>query len=134
MPATQLVVEDLIKGGKPQSVAISQTAQVISEAFLINAEDAMSLSFLIKTSAVTGTAGIVKLQHAIENVAASFADVDATNAKVTLSSQTNFPLILNGYGTTLAPKMPLFRWCRFVCTTTGADTCTISSILVQLHS
>lgn len=128
---TNLSVVDQIKNGQPQGVAVSQTAQVVSNVFQINAEDAFALLFQVRATAVGGTAGVVKPQHSIDNV--NWADVDATNAKVTLTAAGYYPLILNGYGATLAPKMPLFRWLRFVCTTTAADTCTLSSILVQLH-
>jgi hypothetical protein len=133
MAATRLVVVDQVLNGAPIAVAVSQAAKVVSNAFQINAEDAMGFNCRINATAVTGTAAIVKLQHSLDNVAANFVDVDATNAKVTLNAVGLFPLILNGYGSTLSGKMPLNVWCRFVCVTTGSDTCTISNILVQVR-
>ena len=132
--AQEFLVKEQILNGQKQSVAISQTNQVVSNAIQINADDSMLLAFQINASAVTGTAAIVKLQHSFDGVGANWTDVDATNAKVTLTAAGKFSLILNGYNSTFQSKLPLYRFIRFVCTTTGADTCTLSSIQVLVHA
>lgn len=123
-------VEQLLNS-EAVSVAASQTNTVVSNPFEIDSESSMLFSCQVHASAVTGTAGIVKIQHSLDGT--NWTDVDATNAKVTLTAAGYYPLSLNGYGSTMSPKMPLFRNCRFVVTTTSADTCTIASIQVQVR-
>lgn len=127
----ELRVVDQILGGQKQSVAISQTNKVVSNAFVINADDSVALGFQINATVSSGTAAIVKLQHSVDGVL--WADVDATNAKVTLASTGSYPLMLSAFNSTIAAKMPLYRNCRFVCTTTSADAVVITACLVQVH-
>lgn len=129
--AIELRAVNQLLNGQKQAVAISQTNQVISNVFLINSEDSIALGFQIAATVASGTAAIVKLQHSLDGVL--WADVDATNAKVTLAATASYPLMLSALNSTFAAKMPLYRQCRFVCTTTGADAVTITAILVQLH-
>lgn len=127
----ELRVVDQLLNGQKQSVAISQTNKVVSNAFQITADDSVAFGFQIAATVSSGTAAIVKLQHSIDGVL--WADVDATNAKVTLASTGSYPLMLNVNNSTIAAKMPLYRWGRFVCTTTSADAVIITACLVQVH-
>lgn len=129
--AMELRLVNEVLAGQKQSVAISQSNQVVSNAFLINADDSVAFGFQIAATVISGTAAIVKLQHSIDGIL--WADVDATNAKVTLASTGSYPLMLNVNNSSIAAKMPLFRMCRFVCTTTVADAVVITACLVQVH-
>lgn len=120
---------DVVKDGTNQAVAISQTNQVVSNVLEINAAGTESLAFQVTAASVSGTGAVVKLQHSLDG--SNFSDVDATNAKITISSATRFILQMSVRNSTFASKMPLGKYVRFVCTTGGSDAATITRILVQ---
>lgn len=131
--AARLSTVDQIKSGLAQAVPISQTSQVVSNAFEIGADDALSLAWQVNATVTSGTAAIVKLQQSFDS-GATWADQDATNSKVTLAATGNYAVAMSAFNTTFGPKMPLGRLLRFVCTTTGADAVTINHIYVQIHA
>ncbi len=129
---TKLAVVNQILNGVSQPVAISQTSQVVSNAFTIGAEDSLNIAFQVDAVSVTGTGAIVKLQQSFDGT--NFTDVDATNAKVTITAAGRFPLAIGAASANFAAKVPLAKTLRFVCTTTGSDAVTLTKIWVQLRA
>lgn len=125
----QLASFDIVKDGGSQAVAISQTNQVVSNVYEVSADGALHLAFEITAASVSGTGAAVKIQDSIDGT--NFADVDATNAKVTISGAGRFRLAMSVQNSNFASKMPLGRKIRFVCTTGGSDAVTITRVLVQ---
>lgn len=121
-------VVNCVKGAISQVVPISQTNQVVSNVLTLTPHDQLAIAFEVTATSVTGTGGIVKLQHSMDGV--NFTDVDATNAKITVASATRFPLSLSAYNATVEAKFPLWPFIRFVATTTGSDAFTVTKILV----
>jgi hypothetical protein len=120
---------DILKDGASQAVANSQTDQVVSNVFEVNAEGAKHLTFQITAASVSGTGAVCKIQQSLDG--SNFSDVDATNAIVTLNANGRFILAMSVHNSDFATKMPLGRKIRFVVTTGGSDAATITRVLVQ---
>lgn len=121
-------LKNVLKGGASVAVGNSETDTVVSDPWVISHEDSLALAFEVTAASVSGTGAIVKLQQSFDGT--NFADVDATNAKVTISGNGRFSLGVNASNSNLADNMPLAPWIRFVCTTGGSDAATITKILV----
>lgn len=118
----------LVLANQNQAVAVSQTNQVVSNTLSLSCVDQMQIAFEVTAASVSGTAGVVKLQHSFD--ATNWTDVDATNAKVTIAANGRYALSLSPYNSTLAAKFPLWPYVRFVATTGTGDAFTVTKILV----
>ncbi len=121
-------ITSAVLSNQTQPVAVSQTNQAVSNALSLTSLDQMQLAFEVTAASVSGTAGVVKLQHSFDST--NWTDVDATNAKVTIAANGRYALSLSPYNTLIAAKFPLWPFIRFVATTGAGDAFTVTKILV----
>jgi hypothetical protein len=127
---TALATRNVLLNGEPQAVPASATAQVISNVFEIAEEDTLNFAFQVTVVSVTGTAGYVLVQHSLDGT--NFVNADGTNQKITISSGAgNYQLSVGQTNSTYNAKLPMFRYLRFVATTTSSDHWTVTNLLFQ---
>lgn len=112
-----------------QSVGASKTGQVVSREFNLPPDAATRAMRLdIECSGVTKTTGItVKLQHAVAD-GEDFADVDSTDAAVTIDDDGWFAIVLSSTNSSTADLFPLRQLARVVVSTGADDAVTVDDI------
>jgi hypothetical protein len=119
---------------KTQTVSASTTATVSNPFVITSAGATRGLRVDILVDVATAAAGITaKLQHAVTETATNYADVDAVQSRVsitTVASPTWFSILLSAADPDDGPVLPLRPHGRVVVTTGVGDSVTISDIRV----
>lgn len=121
-----MILKDYQLVTSPVAVPISQSNSAVTAAFELPQRGGFQYEV---TATRTGTGAIVKPQTSSDKT--NWTDLDGTNAKVTLAADGRYQQSIGPTSTNFITKFPLPRYIRFVCTTGGSDTASITSLILS---